>query len=372
MFSSDLKSIFKSRAQNNSVPAENFIQKNLGNKNILSKIDKNDLLKRLNAIVFNHCKNEVPHTGKEEITELYETCKTACGGYSYVLKGLLEAFGFKVRYLNFYNLPNQGNHTAIEVEFPDGRWVFLDPTFGTFFTKEGKIDGALMSIDEVRYQPNRKALLSKVFVAVKDAKDEQKINYSKYIDSNLKKIYEKNKFNFKYMKLSNYLLAEQVEHVGSSSLVPLVANIKLNKGEYRLGQMDFENISSGVNSFLKDTNELLKDSDLSNDVSFLFSKVGNYSPYFRSLNIINIENMKKNKEYQLKLSGFAYNESSLLIKTIGRNIVLKKNEVNKISPGKFSKTKIFKAQSGKGQILITVAPPERMVDLLYLEVSIVP
>ena len=359
----------KNIGQNNTIFADEFIENNLGGKDNILKLDKTDLLKRLNAVVFNHCKSEVPHTGIEDINELYKTCKTACGGYSYVLRGLIEALGFKTRYINFYNLPNQGNHTCVEVEVAKDRWVFLDPTFGSFFTKNDKINGQLMSIDEVRYQPDKNALLRKVFVAVKETVNKQNKNYTKYIILDLNKIYEKNKYNFKYMKIENYLLAEQVERVGPSLIVPLVAKIILHNGSYQLGEKNFNSVKSGVDGFLKDTNKLLNDSDLSNDISFLFSKVGNYSPYFKSVNILNIEKMEINSEYNFILCGFAYNEINLHIKTIGRNLLLKNNEPIKLNPGKFSMNLLFRAKSGNGQLLLSITPSDQMIDLLYLEVT---
>ena len=41
---------------------------------------------------------------------------------TYVLRGLFAALGYKTRYVNLYNIPNQGNHTLVEVQWKGGTW----------------------------------------------------------------------------------------------------------------------------------------------------------------------------------------------------------------------------------------------------------
>ena len=68
----------------------------------------------------------------QDINDLFAHCVTACGGRSYVLRGLLAACGLHSKYQNIYNIPIQGNHSAVEVMLNE-QVAFLDPTFGAFF-----------------------------------------------------------------------------------------------------------------------------------------------------------------------------------------------------------------------------------------------
>lgn len=79
---------------------------------------------RPNQAVYDFCENGHADT-PNGVNDLYKTCATACGGISYVLRGLLEATGDRTRYAQFYNIPNQGNHTPVEVDLGNGHWGFL-------------------------------------------------------------------------------------------------------------------------------------------------------------------------------------------------------------------------------------------------------
>ncbi len=76
--------------------------------------------KRLNQVVYGFCSSGSPSS--PDINQLFHQCTTACGGYSYVLRGLLKAISAETRYANFYNIPNQGNHTAVEVKLEYRIW----------------------------------------------------------------------------------------------------------------------------------------------------------------------------------------------------------------------------------------------------------
>jgi hypothetical protein len=63
----------------------------------------------------------------------------SCGWREVLFKSLFEDAGISVRVVNFYNMPFQGNHTTLEV-YSNGKWMWFDPTFGTYFTLNGKSD----------------------------------------------------------------------------------------------------------------------------------------------------------------------------------------------------------------------------------------
>lgn len=114
----------------------------------ISKLPLKERAARLNQAVYAYCEHG---STPGHINNLFETCKAACGGYSYVLRGVLEATGARTRYVNLYNIPNQGNHTVVEFEI-DGEWPLYDPTFGAYFTENGEADGHPLSVQEVAYR----------------------------------------------------------------------------------------------------------------------------------------------------------------------------------------------------------------------------
>ena len=114
------------------------------------ELPADEIAKRLNKAVFGFCRHG---NEPEDLTKMFSNCIGLCGGYSYVLKELLEYLCYQTRYINFYNIPQQGNHTAIEVKI-DGKWSFLDPTFGNFFSKDASVSSSIMSIKDVILSKN--------------------------------------------------------------------------------------------------------------------------------------------------------------------------------------------------------------------------
>jgi len=121
------------------IAAKNMLNTTLGKWDKLKTFSKIDIAKRMNYLVFNYCKS--PHNTQtvSNLDELFKNCVTACGGRSYVLKGLLTVYGINSRYVNLYNLPKQGNHSAIQADI-NNQHVFLDPTFGTFIANSHNVD----------------------------------------------------------------------------------------------------------------------------------------------------------------------------------------------------------------------------------------
>lgn len=74
---------------------------------------------------------------------------SSCGWRHILLVDLFESVGVQTRTVNFYNMPFQGNHTTTEL-FIDGKWMWFDPTFGTYFEPKG--GGQPLSMEEARSQ----------------------------------------------------------------------------------------------------------------------------------------------------------------------------------------------------------------------------
>ena len=311
-----------------------------------------DIGKILNFIVSNHCNSAPPHTGQKDINELFVVCRTACGGYAYVLRGLFAAYGIKTRYANLYNLPAQGNHTMIEAEISSGKWALFDPTFGSFFTSDGRIDGPLLSLEEVRFNLTPASIHQHVITAKK--------GMPIFDDVNLISLYDKAKFKYPNMRVENYLIAEIAAPAGMDLLVPLTLPLKIVNRRAIAGVINVRNIQEGQAGFLDWSNSTLNNDDPSDDTSYLFNISGNYDPYFRSMNILSLTGLKVGKIYDLNISGVIGDKDvEIQVVDIGRNLIF-----NTILPERlkmktpFSLHRKFRASSKNGQIIINVTKPQ--------------
>ncbi|WP_210485555.1 calcium-binding protein [Microvirga antarctica] len=83
-------------------------------------------------------------TGAENVPDVLAA---SCGWRQILMTELFKEIGIKSRAVNFYNVPFQGNHTAVELNI-NGKWMFFDPTFGTYF--ESLSGGKPLSAAEAR------------------------------------------------------------------------------------------------------------------------------------------------------------------------------------------------------------------------------
>ncbi|MCB8822637.1 calcium-binding protein [Microvirga rosea] len=70
-----------------------------------------------------------------------------CGWRDYFLETIFAEIGVEHRRANFGKVPFQTGHTATEL-FINGKWMFFDATYGTYFTKKGS--DIPLSIEEAR------------------------------------------------------------------------------------------------------------------------------------------------------------------------------------------------------------------------------
>lgn len=233
---------------------------------------------RLNQAVYDYCENGHSDT-PTDLNDLYETCATACGGISYVLRGLLEATGDRTRYAHLYNIPNQGNHTAVEVDLGNGHWGFFDPTFGVYFTQSGLAGGEVLSLADVSGSPSETRLSSQVLQAPDQARQ--------ILVGSLEALYEA-QFDHLYMSLKNYMVAEALSYDDPREWIVLDIDLRLEEGRASLGDFEARDVTTLSAGWLADTNEQLLNSDLTDDVSYYANRLwANQS----SLTTVSISNL---------------------------------------------------------------------------------
>lgn len=71
----------------------------------------------------------------------------SCGWREWFTAVLFDEIGIRERQVNFYDVPFQGGHTALEL-YINNEWMFFDPTFGIYF--ESTKGGTPLSIEEAR------------------------------------------------------------------------------------------------------------------------------------------------------------------------------------------------------------------------------
>jgi|GEM_PF-5202696 len=255
----------------------------------VSKMPIRERAAKLNQAVYAFCK----HGEKDgHINELFDECLAACGGYSYVLRGLLEATGARTRYVNLYNMPNQGNHTGVEVEIT-GEWSFYDPTFGAYFTADGEADGPPLSAYTVSQTYKTSGLDNLVQQSRKERAD--------ITNSTLSDLY-KYRFSHDYMALQNYSLAESFWFDDPEQLTILDIGLDISDNLNTLGNFNAQTMQEMQTAFMEDIRRLLLDDDLRNDISFVAS--GLYHRGRPSLTTLTIDGLEPGATYKLSMMLF--------------------------------------------------------------------
>ena len=294
--------------------AENWlINQGISNEQ-LEKISKSEIAKRLLKEVYLFCTNETPYV--TNVIDLFENCRTSCGGYSYLLRGILEHLGFQTRYANFHNIQIQGNHTGVEVKI-NGYWGFLDPTFGVFFTKDNLVEGKLLSAFELH---NLKSLKSSNIFRVKNR--EQK----SFSGLNLNLLFTNKKINSEPLRSGNSILyvddykkSEQVDYRDKRHLLPLEIPLKLDgEGKKSFGSIEKLSLNLLEKEWLLETNKTLNDNDIFNDISYNSRLINNLSQ--EKISIVKILNIENLDNYEITFNLFAINNDAVVqINKLGKN-----------------------------------------------------
>jgi len=338
--------LFDHELKDSVAPAKIMLEKLLGSATPFSETSNQDIAKKLNYIVFNHCSSSKPKTGLVDINELFEVCKTSCGGYAYVLRGLLAANNINSRYVNLYNLPNQGNHTVVEAEIEPGIWALFDPTFGSFFTEESQADNRPLSLEEIRFLFTSENINEHVLTAKK--------NTAVSIKKDTRYLYERSSFPHRFMKVNNYLAAESISPVGLGMSIPLVLELDVASGRATAGILEETNIQEGQTKFLKWSNDTINNENPADDTSYLFHIVGNYDPYFKSLNVIRLINLQIGATYEIEFHGVSPAQERIQIIDIGRDLQLNQIEPEEVGSGQMLLKRKFRALASHGEIIFSV------------------
>ena len=357
-----------SKTSNNShdsekqIAARKLLDRSLKNWSSLYNFDKHVISKRLNYLVYNYCSTDTPFTGLDNINKLFEECRSACGGFTYVLRGLLDLFDINNRHTALYNIPQQGNHSLVEVEIAPDRWALFDPTFGIYFTKTGKIDEIPLSMDDLQFYLRGKDLNNHVIQAKRGP-------LSLSID-HLNKIYQHGNFFHQYMNIENYHLAEQFGYDSQFMVLPLSIFLDVSSGQNKFGVFQIVDLRTAEQMFLSITNDTLNDDDLRNDVSYNFSYLGYAQREYN--NIIFIEGIKKRKPYAISMRFYNQNINKIQIQVmqVGGNIVFNNNSNISINHGSSIKTLYFKAFSENAIIIIRpLVPKQRLIRLFGIMIQ---
>lgn len=258
----------------------------------LRKMPPHEVAKRLTKAVFRFCRHG-PQSGDTE--DLFESCETACGGYSYVLRGLLEYLGYQTRYANLYNVPQQGNHTGVEVKI-GGRWGFLDPTFGAYFNSNKDASGLLSLAELARSSSLDRANVFRVI----DREDRDIMRPLDELFTNEASLSQPLMNNQNSIFVSSYIEAEQIGYLDKNVLLPLEIPLTVGSdGRVFLGSIKHGSYEELEGEWLKQTNGTLNDDLRYNDVSFETSFITNtVQP---RLTTLKVSNLKAGRRYTIRL-----------------------------------------------------------------------
>jgi hypothetical protein len=158
------------------------------------------------------------------------------------------------------------------------------------------------------------------------------------------------------MKLENYLLAEQAVSVGANAVVPLILPVDLKNGYVMFGSKTFLDLKTADLNFLNDTNNILNNESLEDDVSFLFRIIGKNDEDFRTINILRFNNLIPGIKYDLEIYGYSPNYSKIQIVPIGRSSKINKIEPNFFPKGQFVILRQLKPEASSSDFVITGTP----------------
>ncbi|WP_109259419.1 transglutaminase domain-containing protein [Hyphobacterium indicum] len=320
----------------------------------IASLPVDERARRLTQAVYAHCEQGTQSVS--DIDELFQECVTACGGFSYVLRGLLEATGAQTRYVNLYNIPNQGNHTAVEVKI-NGHWAFYDPTFGVYFTEDGDPRGRILSLREITANYTEEGLADRVNQAREARLD--------ILEQSMGELFS-GEFDHPFMSLKNYQLAEARSRLDSRELVILDIPLELTGGTASIGDFEARTMADAQAAWLQQTNALLVDNDLSNDVSYLSHRLSNNQG--ERLTTISVSGLRPEQRYELTLLFFAAADSEVQIASLGRTAFFGGRNVIPIEAGRTIQVGPFVAVENMAQFAVRNLDDTGTVGLLGVEV----
>ena len=207
-----------------------------------------------------------------------------------------------------------------------------------------------MSLEQIRFELTEKSAAAHAITAVRS--DERALPTS------LRDAYESDAFDFSNMSLRNYFLAEAAGSVEGTKILPLVLPLELTSGSATAGTLDFVTAAEGMNGFADWTNVVLATEKLSDDASYNFHVVGNYRPYFDSLNIIRLSGLTIGKTYRMTVAGFAPDDRAVQLVDIGRDLLPDTTQPEAVAAGVFTLERRFRARNDRGSVVIALPGAE--------------
>jgi hypothetical protein len=156
------------------------------------------------------------------------------------------------------------------------------------------------------------------------------------------------------MKVNNYLAAESISPVGLGMSIPLVLELDVASGRATAGILEETNIQEGQTKFLKWSNDTINNENPADDTSYLFHIVGNYEPYFKSLNVIRLINLQIGATYEIEFHGVSPAQERIQIIDIGRDLQLNQIEPEEVGSGQMLLKRKFRALASHGEIIFSV------------------
>lgn len=336
--------------------AKVMLNRSLGDWEKLKRYDKPEIAKRLTALVYNYCSpiSNLGVSSNNDINNLFSVCNAACAGNSYVLRGLLAVYGIHANYMNLYNLPIQGNHTAVQADI-NKQPVFLDPTYGVFFTTDGDINSLPASLPSVRYDFTNETIARHVFQALPDK------DFSRIDTMPLAQLYNNKYRTPKLLRLDSYINSETFGTVNDSKTLFLSANLYFDNNRVSLGCVNSKNIKAASACLLNETNALYNNQKLpSRYISYDISQLGYILEKQPMQTMFHFHGMVQGAYYQVKL--LLYNPNNitraLSIGTLnGLNLAENSQDIN-IKPGLLIYDVKFKARQ-KDAYLVLYPKPEK-------------
>jgi hypothetical protein len=296
------------------------------------------------------------------LNTLYRKCVTACGGYAYVYRGLAAVAGLQSRFVDFYTMPFQADHTAVEVKQSDGSWGFVDPTMGVIFTDNGKPDGKLLSLAQVSSLP-----AGDLTRHVVQAREDRKISYIAPLG-----VQYGGNYSHAQMPIDNYDNSETVSHDMPNEMVVLRIPMSAAGSGAHIGNFEAQDGASLDKGWMQFAMDTIADKDLDRRVSPDASDL--YNDREDRLTVLALSGLEPGKVYRLELRAANMQSAAARVQfgTIGRGVILMGDTIADVVPQLSTVRLDFRARRNTAEIYMHNLARKGMVRMLAIRVSAKP
>lgn len=284
-----------------------------------------------------------------KLDNLLKNCRTSCGGYVYVFQQIANFYGIQTRTVYLFNIPLQGNHAMVEMKYGEDKWALFDPTFGTYFTPEGKLSEIPYSLDDLYFYCSPDTLIKHVL----QANPLQPVD----ITLPLNVIYKRRSFKATNMKLSTYLSADAYGKPAPYEYSLLWMDIDMRRNAFQFGG-PAKTIEEGDAQFLAKTNTLLTDTIPNNHISYNLSFLGQMGEHTYK-NGYRLYNLKRGYIYRITLYGINPTDVSLYPHFTDSRAVLDHTGIQVIPRDIYVQTLLFRARDTKAELILEAYPQPR-------------